>query len=228
MGEVCDFENEYGIGPIETWDNRRRASKRKPISFTLSAEEYAKYKALGGAVAMRKLIVATPIASEHPSPSEPDALAARAAAHLRLTGYAVYADAIAALAASQTGVPREPAEVMPRALRIALENLDSTEFLGRAPTTKAVIDAAQKWYLAAPPATSEDRRDAAIREAYGWLWSINTEPMAPIPMLSPEAAANKARRALLAVMSKDDQRAGIECARAAMAASSATEQGGGE
>lgn len=41
-------------------------------------------------------------------------------------------------------------EAMKLALRVALENLDSMEPLG--PTTEAVIDAAQKWYLAEQPA----------------------------------------------------------------------------
>jgi len=58
---------------------------------------------------------------------------------------------------------------------------------------------------------------AAVRLAYGYLWSINTEPLAPIPLLTPDRAATHARLTLLAVMTRSDQRAGIEAARAALA-----------
>lgn len=47
----------------------------------------------------------------------------------------------------------EGAEAMPNALRVALEDLDAMESLG--PTTEAVIDAAQRWYLAGRPAPAE-------------------------------------------------------------------------
>ena len=55
----------------------------------------------------------------------------------------------------------------PHALRVALEDLDALEPLG--PTTEAVIDAAQKWYLAKPttqpiklaPLTNDDLRAIA-------------------------------------------------------------------
>ena len=54
----------------------------------------------------------------------------------------------AAQAAQPLQAPAE-GEALPDALRVALENLDSMEPLG--PTTEAVIDAAQRWYLAAKP-----------------------------------------------------------------------------
>ncbi len=36
----------------------------------------------------------------------------------------------------------------------------------------------------------------AVQEAYGWLWHVNQEPMAPIPMWEPEKAAYQARKCL--------------------------------
>lgn len=36
----------------------------------------------------------------------------------------------------------------------------------------------------------------AVMEAYGHLWHINTEPLAPIPLRSPEQAAYEARKCL--------------------------------
>lgn len=36
----------------------------------------------------------------------------------------------------------------------------------------------------------------AVQEAYGWLWHVNNEPMAPVPMWSPEQAAYEARKCL--------------------------------
>ena len=35
-----------------------------------------------------------------------------------------------------------------------------------------------------------------MQEAYGWLWHTNNEPMAPVPMWSPEQAAYQARKCL--------------------------------
>jgi hypothetical protein len=63
-------------------------------------------------------------------------------------------EARAALAEHDAQLVREPV-AYPAALRVALENLDSLERIG--PTTEAVIDAAQKWYLATPAAPAPDR-----------------------------------------------------------------------
>ncbi|MFN3303144.1 MAG: hypothetical protein ACK44A_05420 [Roseateles sp.] len=53
-------------------------------------------------------------------------------------------------------------DAMPNALRVALENLDATEPLGR--TTEAVIDAAQRWYLA-PKAQRKGTANAVLHTA---------------------------------------------------------------
>lgn len=53
-----------------------------------------------------------------------------------------------------------------------------------------------------PPDQAEARGDEpvvwreAVATAYGYLWHVNNEPAAPIPMYSPEKAAYEARRAL--------------------------------
>ena len=36
----------------------------------------------------------------------------------------------------------------------------------------------------------------AVQEAYGWLWNINNEPLAPLPLLDEGKAAYQARKAL--------------------------------
>lgn len=55
MGEMCDFEAEYYP---ENWNFFRikKKKKRKDVYISMSASEYASYKAIGGAVATRKLI----------------------------------------------------------------------------------------------------------------------------------------------------------------------------
>lgn len=59
------------------------------------------------------------------------------------------------LACAKDATPAEPVAPggVPASVRIALENFDSMEPLG--PTTEAVIDAVQRWYLAPPAPASE-------------------------------------------------------------------------
>jgi len=80
------------------------------------------------------------------------------------------------------------AAVMPNALRVALEDLDAMESLG--PTTEAVIDAAQRWYLAAAPAPVPV--PDALRVALENLDA--TEPLGP----TTEAVIDAAQRWYLA------------------------------
>lgn len=61
-------------------------------------------------------------------------------------------------------------------------------------------------------ADSEREWRKAVMEAYGHLWNINTEPGAPIPLVSPEQAATKARRCLLSLLTKEEQGAAIRAA----------------
>lgn len=45
----------------------------------------------------------------------------------------------------------------------------------------------------------------AVQEAYGWLWHVNNEPMAPVPMWSPEQAAYEARKNLRDLLTKEQR-----------------------
>jgi hypothetical protein len=45
----------------------------------------------------------------------------------------------------------------------------------------------------------------AVQEAYGWLWHVNNEPTAPVPMWSPEQAAYEARKNLRDLLTKDER-----------------------
>jgi hypothetical protein len=57
-----------------------------------------------------------------------------------------------------------------------------------------------------------------VQLAYGYLWHINEEPMAPVLMLSSAQAANKARHYLLGLMTKDEQKTAIEAVRGLLGA----------
>jgi len=56
----------------------------------------------------------------------------------------------------------------------------------------------------------------AVMQAYGILWCINTEPMAPVPMLDPERAAAKARLILKEMLCHEQLGIAINTARAAL------------
>lgn len=45
----------------------------------------------------------------------------------------------------------------------------------------------------------------AIALAYGYLWHVNNEPMAPVPMYSPEKAAYEARKVLRDLMTHEQR-----------------------
>ncbi len=45
----------------------------------------------------------------------------------------------------------------------------------------------------------------ALKLAYGHLWHVNTEPMAPVPMRSYEDAAFAARRILMGALTNDER-----------------------
>lgn len=65
----------------------------------------------------------------------------------------------------------------PEALRIALEDFDSMESLG--PTTEAVIDAAQKWYLA-----SHQKQSPIVGEKFIRAW-VRLEELPGGMMIGP-------------------------------------------
>jgi hypothetical protein len=73
-------------------------------------------------------------------------------------------------------------------------------------------------------ASAEDVRPdwlRAVSLAYGHLWNVNNEPMAPVPMYSPEKAAYEARKALRELLTHEQRGAAINEVRAAIAAAQA-------
>lgn len=54
----------------------------------------------------------------------------------------------------------------------------------------------------------------AVMLAYGHLWHVNNEPMAPIPMRSPEKAAYAARKVLLDLLTHEERGLAINEVRA--------------
>lgn len=62
---------------------------------------------------------------------------------------------------------------------------------------------------------------AAVHEAYGWLWHVNTEPMAPMPMWSPEQAAYMARRELRELLTMTERGNAINSVAAKLGRASA-------
>ena len=54
-----------------------------------------------------------------------------------------------------------------------------------------------------------ERMRAAVALAYGYLWHVNNEPLAPIPTYSPERAAAAARLALRDLLTHEQRGAAI-------------------
>jgi len=52
--------------------------------------------------------------------------------------------------------------------------------------------------------------------AYGYLWHVNNEPMAPIPLRSPEKAAYEARKILRETLSQKERGEAINKVQAAI------------
>ena len=50
-----------------------------------------------------------------------------------------------------------------------------------------------------------NRLREAIALAYGHLWHVNNEPMAPVPLRSPEKAAYEARKVLRDLMTHEQR-----------------------
>ena len=65
----------------------------------------------------------------------------------------------------------------------------------------------------------------AVQEAYGRLWCVNEEPMAPIPMYPYPVATKAAKMALLGVLTKDQQAEAINSVRNALWSVSGDENG---
>lgn len=59
---------------------------------------------------------------------------------------------------------------------------------------------------------------AKVATAYGWLWHVNNEPAAPVPLLSSEQAAYEARKILRDTMTHDQRGKAINSVAAILAA----------
>jgi hypothetical protein len=66
----------------------------------------------------------------------------------------------------------------------------------------------------------------AVQEAYGWLWHVNNEPMAPIQMWSPESAAHEARKCLRDLLTTEQRGEAINAVQGLLANKAATTPGG--
>lgn len=64
------------------------------------------------------------------------------------------------------------------------------------------------------PISDAEKWKQAVMLAYGHLWHVNNEPMAPIPMRSPEKAAYAARRVLLDLLTHEERGLAINEVRA--------------
>lgn len=53
----------------------------------------------------------------------------------------------------------------------------------------------------------------AVQEAYGWLWHVNNEPAAPVPLWSPDQAAYKARQSLRELLTHQERGEAINAIR---------------
>ena len=64
------------------------------------------------------------------------------------------------------------------------------------------------------PVSDAEKWKQAVMLAYGHLWHVNNEPMAPIPLRSPEKAAYAARRVLLDLLTHEERGLAINEVRA--------------
>jgi hypothetical protein len=71
-----------------------------------------------------------------------------------------------------------------------------------------------KQSLTTEPISDAEKWKQAVMLAYGHLWHVNNEPMAPIPMRSPEKAAYAARRVLLDLLTHEERGLAINEVRA--------------
>lgn len=68
--------------------------------------------------------------------------------------------------------------------------------------------------IGAEAATEIERLRSAMALAYGYLWHVNNEPMAPVPLYSPEKAAYEARKVLRDLMTHEQRGEAINMVQA--------------
>lgn len=76
---------------------------------------------------------------------------------------------------------------------------------------RAALSSARAAAPTPEPETIVDPIDRlAVAQAYAWLWAIQTEPMAPVPILDPEKAAYEARKLLLEQLTTEERARAIQ------------------
>lgn len=71
------------------------------------------------------------------------------------------------------------------------------------------LDALHRYLDAPQPAQVPEGWQDAVRLAYGYLWHVNTEPLAPVPLWTAEQASHCARAALRGLLTTEERRAAI-------------------
>ncbi len=85
--------------------------------------------------------------------------------------------------------------------------------------SRAELDAAADALRA--QAASLERLTSNVALAYGHLWHVNNEPMAPIPLRTPDAAAYEARKLLRDLLTTEQRGHAINAVQALIAAKAA-------
>jgi regulator of replication initiation timing len=106
-----------------------------------------------------------------------------------------------ALMTDYNNVSMENEELRTRLLAVACEQVDIENAL------KAEVEALRK---------DATHWKSSVQTAYGHLWHINNEPMAPIPLYSEEAASYQARKALRDLLTHEERGIAINTIDAAM------------
>jgi len=88
--------------------------------------------------------------------------------------------------------------------------------LAVAPKTQAPVRKHAPQAVAQPLSDAHHRLKKAVQEAYGWLWHVNNEPTAPVPMWPPERAAYEARKCLREELTTDERGEAINAIRSLM------------
>jgi hypothetical protein len=96
----------------------------------------------------------------------------------------------------------------------ALEEMNEAIFEMHGCHIKDLQDAAAIMRKEQEPVSDAEKWKQAVMLAYGHLWHVNNEPMAPIPLRSPEKAAYAARRVLLDLLTHEERGLAINEVRA--------------
>lgn len=95
---------------------------------------------------------------------------------------------------------------------------DSGLFVDLETPNGTVVKFGQKLYAAAGAAPVPEGWRSAVAMAYGHLWHVNNEPMAPIPLRSEESASYAARKLLRDLMTTKERGEAINAVQKLLAA----------